>query len=131
MESHDKCRRVVHRPYSSCISSVQNPMGTPLSSPCQLGLGVWLSCLRLSCYTWELRENLGNVQELVDRFEKEYREEARRIKKRNLKEDHKRELPERYTAKLLYGWDNRKFDRKDWKGIGDDRDQEGQKEGKY
>jgi len=40
MESHDKCRRVVHRPYSSCISSVQNPIGTPLSSPCQLGLGV-------------------------------------------------------------------------------------------
>jgi len=39
---------------------------------------------------------------LVDRFEKEYREEARRIKKRNLKEDHKKELLGRYTAKLLY-----------------------------
>jgi len=52
--------------------------------------------------TWELRENLRNVQELVDRFEKEYGEGARRIKKRNLKEDHKGELPGRYTAKLLY-----------------------------
>ena len=40
MESHDKYRRVVHRPCSSCISSVQNPMGTLLSSSCQLGLGV-------------------------------------------------------------------------------------------
>ena len=52
--------------------------------------------------TWELRENLRNVQELVDRFEKEYGEGATRIKKRNLKEDHKGELPGRYTAKLLY-----------------------------
>ena len=53
-----------------------------------------------------------NAQELVDRFEKEYRKETRRIKKRNLEENYKGELPERYTAKLLYGWNNKKFDRK-------------------
>ena len=35
-ESHDKCEKVVHRPCSSCISSVQKIIGTPLSSPCQL-----------------------------------------------------------------------------------------------
>jgi len=34
---HDECGKVVHRPYSSCISSVQEIMETPLSSPCQLG----------------------------------------------------------------------------------------------
>jgi len=51
---------------------------------------------------------------LVDRFEKEYREGTRRIKKKNLKEDHKGELPGRYIAKLLYGWDDRKFDREYW-----------------
>jgi len=51
---------------------------------------------------------------LVDRFEGEYREEARRIKKRNLKEDCKGELPGRYTAKLLYRWDNKKFNREYW-----------------
>jgi len=28
-----------------CISSIENEMGTLLSSPCQLGLGVDLSCL--------------------------------------------------------------------------------------
>jgi len=65
--------------------------------------------------TWKLRENLENIQELVDRFKEEYREEARRIKKRNLKEDHKGELPGRYTAKLLYRWDDRKFDREYWR----------------
>ena len=31
--------------------------------------------------TWKPKENLVNAQELVDRFEKKYREEARRIKK--------------------------------------------------
>jgi len=43
--SHDEHRKVVHRPCSSCISSVQNLMGTPLSSSCQLRLGVELSHL--------------------------------------------------------------------------------------
>ena len=52
--SHDKHGKVVYRPYSSCISSVQNPMETLLSSSCQLGLRVWLSCLRLSCYILSL-----------------------------------------------------------------------------
>jgi len=32
--SHDKCGKVVHKPYSSCISSIENLMGTPLSSSC-------------------------------------------------------------------------------------------------
>ena len=40
MVSHDEYGRVVHRSYNSCISSVQNPIETPLSSSCQLGLGV-------------------------------------------------------------------------------------------
>ena len=32
--SHDNHRKVVHRPYSSCISSIRNLMGTLLSSSC-------------------------------------------------------------------------------------------------
>jgi len=36
---YDKCGKTVHRPCSSCISSVENLMGTLLSSPCQLELG--------------------------------------------------------------------------------------------
>jgi len=34
MMSHDKYGKVVHRPCSSCISSIQNLMETLLSSPC-------------------------------------------------------------------------------------------------
>ena len=57
------------------------------------------------------------MQELVNRFEEEYREGARRIKKRNLKEDCEGELPGRYIAKLLYRWDNKKFDREYWRRL--------------
>ena len=49
--SHDKCGKVVYRPCSSCISSIQNLMGTPLSFSCQLGLEIVLRCLSLSSYT--------------------------------------------------------------------------------
>ena len=37
-KSPDECGKVVHRPCSSCISSIENLMGTLLSSPCQLRL---------------------------------------------------------------------------------------------
>jgi len=43
--SHDGCGKVVYRPCSSCISSVENLTGTLLSSSYQLRLGVDLSCL--------------------------------------------------------------------------------------
>ena len=67
--------------------------------------------------TWEPRENLGNIQELVDKFKEKYREGVRRIKKRNLEEDHKEELPGRYTAKLLYRQDEKKFDKEYWRRL--------------
>jgi len=37
--SYDEYEKVVHRPYSSCISSIQKIIGTLSSSSCQLGLG--------------------------------------------------------------------------------------------
>ena len=59
--------------------------------------------------TWERRENLKNTEELIEEFErggievrwqKGEEEEYRRI-----------ELLGKYTAKLLYGWDDRKFEK--------------------
>jgi len=38
--SYDKYRKVVHRPYSNYISSIQNQMETLWSSSCQLRLEV-------------------------------------------------------------------------------------------
>jgi len=70
--------------------------------------------------TWEELENLKNVMEKVEEFEKgRFEEEIRRIRMKKGKEmrlnleaeEFKRgELPGRYMAKLLYGWDNKKFD---------------------
>ena len=70
--------------------------------------------------TWEELENLKNAMKKVEEFEKgRFEEEIRRIRMKKGKEiklnpeaeEFKRgELPGRYTAKLLYRWDNKKFD---------------------
>ena len=64
--------------------------------------------------TWELRENLGNIRDLVERFEEECREESRWARKEDCREFHRGELPERYTAKTLYEWDDKRFDQEYW-----------------
>jgi len=66
-------------------------------------------------------ENLKNAGEKIEEFEKgRFEEEIQRIRmkkgkemKLNLEaEKFKRgELPGRYTVKLLYGWDDEKFDK--------------------
>ena len=65
--------------------------------------------------TWENRENLKNAMKLVEEFEREYhREEEEELRWQEAEKNKKvfsRELPERYTAKLLYGWGNKKYDR--------------------
>ena len=70
--------------------------------------------------TWEGLENLKNVMKKVEEFEKgRFEEEIWRIRMKKEKEmklnleaeEFKRgELPRRHTAKLLYGWDDKKFD---------------------
>ena len=58
--------------------------------------------------------------ELVEEFEREYRreeeeEEVRRQEADKEKKVFSRELPGRYTAKLLYRWGNKKYNREYWK----------------
>ena len=70
--------------------------------------------------TWEGLENLKNAMKKVEEFEKgRFEEEIQRIRMKKGKEiklnpeaeEFKRgELLGRYMAKLLYGWDNNKFD---------------------
>ena len=63
--------------------------------------------------TWERRENLKNTEELIEEFEKgkiKVRQQEK-IEKRKEEDEYRRmELSEKYTAKLLYGWDNRRFE---------------------
>jgi len=72
--------------------------------------------------TWERLENLDNIMELMEEFEKEIREEEiRRVQMRKQKEKEKvlnseakifkrSELLEKYIMKILFGWDNGNFE---------------------
>jgi len=65
--------------------------------------------------TWEGRENLENAKELIEEFEREYGEKAEELRQQELKEEEKEfswELPREFTAKLLYGWGRRRYERK-------------------
>ena len=67
--------------------------------------------------TWKPKENLGNARDLVERFKEEYREESRQAKKENCREFHREELPGRYIAKTLYGWDDKRFNQEYWEQL--------------
>ena len=76
--------------------------------------------------TWERRENLKNAEELIEEFEREGIEVRRQ--EGEVDEYRRMELPGKYTAKLLYGWDDRKFEEeylnkleKNWKKWKGDR----------
>ena len=58
--------------------------------------------------TWEKRENLKNVEELIEEFEREEVVVRRQVK---VEKEYKRmEFPGKYTAKVLYGQDDQKFE---------------------
>ena len=71
--------------------------------------------------TWESRENLENAKELVEEFEKEYERDNREIRKQErIEEDEdywRGELPGWYTARKLFGWSDREYDRKYWERL--------------
>ena len=81
--------------------------------------------------TWEKRKDLGNARELVDDFEERLGTGVRRQvgeRKAEREEYRKMELPGKYTAKLLYGWDDKKFEEEyleklewNWKRWKEDR----------
>jgi len=57
---------------------------------------------------------------LVEEFKKEYHRKEEEVRWQEAEENRKvfsRELPGRYMAKLLYGWDNKKYDREYWKHM--------------
>ena len=54
--------------------------------------------------TWERKENLKNAEELIEEFERE--EVIVRQQVEEKREYRRMELPGKYTAKLLYGWDD-------------------------
>ena len=76
--------------------------------------------------TWERRENLKNAEELI----KEFKQEGVEVRRQEGEEEEYRrmELLGKYMAKLLYGWDDQKFEEeylnkleKNWKKWKGDR----------
>ena len=64
--------------------------------------------------TWERKEDLGNAREVLEEFKERMNAEVRRQKKIDMAEERdfrRGELPEKFTAKMLYGWDDGKFEK--------------------
>jgi len=62
---------------------------------------------------WERKEDLGNAREVLEEFEGRMNAEVRRQEKLDMakeKDFRRGELPGRFTAKMLYGWNNGKFE---------------------
>jgi len=58
--------------------------------------------------TWERRENLKNAEELIEEFE-----QREVVVRRQVEEDEgyrRMELLGKFTAKVLYGWDDQRFE---------------------
>ena len=76
---------------------------------------VWWKEFTAESDTWEKKEDLKNAKELVDDFEGRLGTEVRWQvgKKKTEREKYRRmELLGKYMAKLLYGWDDKKFEEK-------------------
>jgi len=62
---------------------------------------IWWKDFMAEGDTWERRENLKNAEELIEEFEQGG------IEVRRQEDEYRRmELPGKYTAKSLYGWDD-------------------------
>jgi len=62
---------------------------------------------------WERREDLGNAREALEEFKGRMNVEVRRQEKIDMAEERnfrRGELLGKFTAKMLYGWDDGKFE---------------------
>ena len=74
---------------------------------------VWWKGFMAEGNTWERKENLKNVGEALEEFKGRMNAEIRRQEKIDMAEERdfrRGELPGKFTAKMLYRWDDRKFE---------------------
>ena len=57
------------------------------------------------------------MEDLVKEFEEEYSKIERVRKRRNNKEDRREELLGKHMAKILYRWDDKRFDEEYWEQL--------------
>jgi len=82
---------------------------------------VWWKGFTAEGYTWESRENLENMMELVKEFEREYGRDDREVRQQEKAEDNKdywREgFPGQYAARRLFGWSNGEYGKRYWQRL--------------
>jgi len=62
---------------------------------------------------WKRKEDLGNIREALEKFEGRMNTEIRRQEKLDMAEEkdfRRGGLPGKFTAKILYRWDDGKFE---------------------
>ena len=66
--------------------------------------------------TWKGQENLGNAKEAIEEFEKEYRRDMEDVRRQEKEEGTfgREELPERFTARKLFGQSDKRYDKEYW-----------------
>jgi len=66
--------------------------------------------------TWEGKENLEDTREAIEEYEKEYRQDIEDVRKQEKEErTFKRgELLERFTARKLFRWSDKRYDKEYW-----------------
>ena len=66
--------------------------------------------------TWEGKENLKNAEEAVKEYEKEYQQDMEDIRWQEREEEtfRREELPGQFTAKKLFGWLDKWYDKEYW-----------------
>ena len=64
--------------------------------------------------TWEEKENLENVKEVIEEFEKEYQWDIKDVRRQKQEEEifRRGKLPERFMAKKLFKWSDKKYDKR-------------------
>jgi len=70
--------------------------------------------------SWEREEDLENAKELVAEFKGKMSTEVRRQEKLDMAEEkdfRRGEFLGRYIAKMLYGWNNRKFEKENLRKL--------------
>ena len=71
--------------------------------------------------TWKSRENLENAGDLLREFEEEYGKDNREVRRQQRTEDDidywRGGFPGRYTARRLFGWTDRKYDKRYWQRL--------------
>ena len=69
--------------------------------------------------TQEGRENLKNAKETIKEFEKEYQQDIEDVARQEHEEEtfRREELPERFTARKLFGWLDKRYNQEYWERL--------------